>query len=108
MVKTKYVMSNGLAFGEKDDLKKLQKLSLKGWHVKDFKFMGYVLEKGEPEEYIYSLDYRNSISILLKRQVGFILHQKAMFICFGQDQVLLRFIVTQILQLKNIMNYFSS
>lgn len=59
MVKTKYVMSNGLAFGEKDDLKKLQKLSLKGWHVKDFKFMGYVLEKGEPEEYIYSLDYRN-------------------------------------------------
>ncbi len=58
MTKTKYVMSNGLAFDEDADLKKLRKLSLKGWHVKGFQFMGYILEKGEAKDYIYSLDYR--------------------------------------------------
>ncbi|KHF38697.1 DUF2812 domain-containing protein [Halalkalibacter okhensis] len=55
---SKYVMSEGLAFSEEKDMDKLRKLSLKGWHVHDFKFMGYSLEKGESEEYIYSIDYR--------------------------------------------------
>ncbi|KAB8133589.1 DUF2812 domain-containing protein [Gracilibacillus oryzae] len=58
MSKTKYVMSGGLAFSENKDMEKLRKLSLKGWHVRDFKFMGYTLEKGESADYIYSVDYR--------------------------------------------------
>lgn len=56
---TKYVMSGGLAFSEDKDMEKLRGLSLKGWHVSDFKFMGYTLEKGESTDYIYSVDYRS-------------------------------------------------
>lgn len=58
MRNTKYVMSGGLAFSEDQDMKKLRELSLKGWHVRDFKFMGYTLEKGISTDYIYSVDYR--------------------------------------------------
>ncbi|WP_040978150.1 DUF2812 domain-containing protein [Oceanobacillus jeddahense] len=58
MRQTKYMMSGGLAFSEEKDMKKLRQLSLKGWHVNDFKFMGYTLEKGESSDYIYSIDYR--------------------------------------------------
>ncbi|MFD1416479.1 DUF2812 domain-containing protein [Oceanobacillus jeddahense] len=58
MRQTKYMMSGGLAFSEEKDMKKLHQLSLKGWHVNDFKFMGYTLEKGESSDYIYSIDYR--------------------------------------------------
>ncbi|WP_077622420.1 DUF2812 domain-containing protein [Sediminibacillus massiliensis] len=59
MRKTKYVMSGGLAFSEIKDMEKLRSYSLKGWHVRDFKFMGYTLEKGAKAEYIYSVDYRS-------------------------------------------------
>lgn len=59
MRQTKYVMSGGLAFSEKNDMEKLRRLSLKGWHVSDFKFMGYILEKGKSMDYIYSVDYRS-------------------------------------------------
>jgi len=55
--KTKYMMSGGLAFSEKSDMKKLSKKSLQGWHLKKFSFMGYGLEKGEPSEVIYTIDY---------------------------------------------------
>lgn len=58
MRQTKYMMSGGLAFSEEKDMEKLRRFSLKGWHVSDFKFMGYTLEKGERLDYIYSLDYR--------------------------------------------------
>ena len=58
MKKIKYMMSGGLAFSEQQDMEKLRKKSLKGWHVKDFKFMGYGLEYGEKEDVIYSIDYR--------------------------------------------------
>ena len=40
-------------------MEKLRRYSLKGWHVSDFKFMGYTLEKGESSDYIYSIDYRS-------------------------------------------------
>ncbi len=40
-------------------MEKLRRLSLKGWHVCDFKFMGYILEKGESSDYIYCIDYRS-------------------------------------------------
>ncbi|GIN71972.1 hypothetical protein J14TS2_24470 [Bacillus sp. J14TS2] len=59
MRQTKYIMSGGLAFSEDKDMEKLRQLSLKGWHVSDFKFMGYTLEKRESAEYIYSIDYRS-------------------------------------------------
>lgn len=55
---TKYMMSGGLAFSEDKDMETLRKYSLKGWHVRDFKFMGYTLEKGESADYIYSVDYQ--------------------------------------------------
>ncbi|WP_077602365.1 DUF2812 domain-containing protein [Oceanobacillus sojae] len=59
MKQTKYMMSSGTAFSEEKDMKKLRRLSLKGWHVSGFKFMGYILEKGESSDYIYNLDYRS-------------------------------------------------
>lgn len=59
MRRTKYIMSEGLAFYENKDMEKLRQYSLKGWHVSDFKFMGYTLEKGESTDYIYSIDYRS-------------------------------------------------
>lgn len=59
MSKTKYIVSGGLAFSEEKDMEKLRRFSLKGWHVRNFKFMGYALEKGESSDFIYSLDYRS-------------------------------------------------
>ncbi|MFL0366034.1 DUF2812 domain-containing protein [Pseudobacillus sp. 179-B 2D1 NHS] len=59
MRQTKYITSGGLAFSEDKDMEKLRRFSLKGWHVSDFKFMGYTLEKGESSDYIYSVDYRS-------------------------------------------------
>ncbi|MFS0614097.1 DUF2812 domain-containing protein [Lederbergia ruris] len=58
MRQTKYISSGGLAFSEDEDMEKLRRFSLKGWHVSGFKFMGYTLEKGESLDYIYSIDYR--------------------------------------------------
>lgn len=58
MARTKYMMSGGLAFVEEKDMEKLRKKSLNGWHLKGFRFMGYELEEGEPEDIIYSIDYR--------------------------------------------------
>lgn len=59
MRQTKYIMSGGLAFSEEKDMEKLRRFSLKGWHVSDFKFMGYTLKKGEGSDYIYSVDYHS-------------------------------------------------
>ena len=58
MSQTKYIMSGGLAYTENKDMEKLRKYSSKGWHVREFKFMGYLLEKGESKDYIYNVDYR--------------------------------------------------
>ena len=55
----KYMMSGGLAFSEQKDLKKLRQKAAQGWIVKRFKFMGYQLEKGAPEDVIFSIDYRD-------------------------------------------------
>ena len=55
---TKWIVSNGFALGGKKDMKKLAKYSKNGWHIVDFRNMGYILEKGEPHNYIYELDYR--------------------------------------------------
>ncbi|MED1569651.1 DUF2812 domain-containing protein [Bacillus paramycoides] len=58
MGKTKYIMSNGIAFSEEKDLKKLRKYAAKGWIVKRFKRLGYELEKSIAEDVIFSLDIR--------------------------------------------------
>ena len=58
MSQTKYITSGGLAFAEYEDMDKLRRYSLKGWHVSGFSFMGYTLKKGENKDYIYSIDYR--------------------------------------------------
>lgn len=57
VTKTKYIMSGGLAFAEQKDMEKLKRFAAKGWHVKDFAFMGYVLEQGEPKDVIYTIDH---------------------------------------------------
>lgn len=59
MGQTKYIMSGGLAFSEHKDMEKLRQFSLKGWHVSDFRFMGYSLTRGESADYIYSVDYQS-------------------------------------------------
>ncbi|MFE4430665.1 DUF2812 domain-containing protein [Peribacillus butanolivorans] len=58
MGETKSIVSNGIAFSEKKDLKMLRKYAAKGWIVKRFKKMGYELEKGVAEDVIFSLDVR--------------------------------------------------
>ena len=58
MTKTKYIMSEGLAFAEQKDMEKLRRYAHKGWHVKSFAFMGYTLEQGAPTDVIYNVDYR--------------------------------------------------
>ncbi|MEB2302697.1 DUF2812 domain-containing protein [Lysinibacillus xylanilyticus] len=54
----RYMPSIGLAFSEALDMKKLSEKAAKGWHLKRFRLAGYGLEKGEPEEVIFSIDYR--------------------------------------------------
>ncbi|HEY4623043.1 MAG TPA: DUF2812 domain-containing protein [Solibacillus sp.] len=58
MTKTKYIVSGGIAFSEKKDLKILKKYAAKGWIAKRYKAMSYELEKGEPEIIDYSIDVR--------------------------------------------------
>ncbi|MEB2281699.1 DUF2812 domain-containing protein [Lysinibacillus xylanilyticus] len=54
----RYMASYGLAFSEERDMKKLSEKAAKGWHLKRFRFAGYGLEKGEPQDVIFSIDYR--------------------------------------------------
>lgn len=58
MLDKRYMISDGLAFFEERDMKKLSKKAAKGWHLKRFRFAGYELEKGDSEEVIYNIDYR--------------------------------------------------
>lgn len=58
MRKSKYMMSGGLAFLEESDMEKLRRKSLQCWHITKITFLGYRLEKGEPEDVIYTIDYR--------------------------------------------------
>ncbi len=60
-MKTKYVMNGGLAFSEKRDTKKLEKMAAKGWLFKSFAFGGflYKLEQGQPQELCYTMDFQS-------------------------------------------------
>nr|WP_222115737.1 DUF2812 domain-containing protein [Virgibacillus sp. SK37] len=109
MKETKYITSGGLAFSEDQDMEKLRQYSLKGWHVSDFKFMGYTLEKGESSDYIYNIDYRSLKDGEEEEYFGFfhpldghMLLQKEMFIYFEHILVQNQFIRTMTQQLKSI------
>ncbi len=58
MKKTKYILSGGTAFAEKEDLQKLSDYAKKGWLLDRFAFLGYTLKKGKPQELQYSLDFQ--------------------------------------------------
>lgn len=85
-------------------MEKLRRLSLKGWHVCDFKFMGYILEKGESSDYIYCIDYRSLedgeeeeyFDLFFHRLDGRMLLRKEICTYFERIQVQNRFTVTLI------------
>lgn len=56
MVRKKTIVSEGIAFSEKRDLKVLREYAAKGWVVKRHKGMGYELEEGPAEDVIFSID----------------------------------------------------
>lgn len=58
MTKTKYVMSNGLAYSETKDMEMLRRRALQGWVLKRFAFAGYRFESGGREDVVFSIDYR--------------------------------------------------
>ncbi|MCY9375944.1 DUF2812 domain-containing protein [Bacillus sp. T17B1] len=57
MKQKKYMMSDGLAFSEEKDMKRLSDMAGKGWVLDSFAFMGYKLKKAEARKLIYSIDY---------------------------------------------------
>ncbi|MCI1944992.1 DUF2812 domain-containing protein [Clostridium luticellarii] len=58
MFDKKYVISNGLAFAEDEEMEMLSSYAKKGWILYKLDFFGYKLRKGEPKDLQYSLDYR--------------------------------------------------
>lgn len=58
MFNTKYIMSNGLAFAENEEMKMLSLYAKKGWILYKFGILGYKLKKSRPQQLQYSLDYR--------------------------------------------------
>lgn len=56
MVRKKRLASEGIAFSEKTDLRKLREQAAQGWIVKRYKGMGYELEEGQAEDVIFSID----------------------------------------------------
>lgn len=56
MVRKKRLASEGIAFTEKNDLRRLREHAAKGWIVKRYKGMGYELEEGPAEDVIFSID----------------------------------------------------
>ena len=59
-MKTKYIINSGLAFAEKKDMKKLEKLASEGWLLKGFSFGGfcYKLVQGSNQELTYTIDFQ--------------------------------------------------
>lgn len=61
MKNKKYVMMGGFAFSDNSDMKKLKKLAKKGWLLKGSKYLSYELEKGEPQDLDFAVDYRDEL-----------------------------------------------
>lgn len=58
-MKSKYVMSSGLAFSEEGDMEKLKNYASQGWILEDI--VGgvfYKLRKDKPQNIVYNLDYQ--------------------------------------------------
>lgn len=54
--KTRYIPSMGLSFNEDNEINRLSKMAKEGWIFKSFSMLGYIFEKGQPKDQIYSLD----------------------------------------------------
>lgn len=60
MLNTKYVMSKGTAFAEHEEMEMLSEYASKGWTLYKFGFLGYKLEKTNPQKLQYALDYKSN------------------------------------------------
>lgn len=58
MKKRKRIMCSGLAFGDKEDMEMLHKYALEGWIFREFKGIHYILHKEEPQDIIFSYEFR--------------------------------------------------
>lgn len=59
IAKYKYISNMGLAFDEERTLKKLNSLAKEGWILDKLTlWRGYRLRRGEPQELVYSMDYK--------------------------------------------------
>lgn len=59
----KYRLCSGFAMAPEKDMKMLQSMSKKGWHLKGMKGMFlYEFEKGEPHEYQYALNLEMDVN----------------------------------------------
>lgn len=60
-MKTKYAMNGGLAFSEKKDIRKLEKLASEGWLFTAFAWGGfcYKLKQGPKQELTYTMDFQS-------------------------------------------------
>lgn len=62
----KYRASNGWAVNPDKDMRMLEEMSTKGWHLTGMRGIWYVLEKGEAHSYIYNLNMeKNTTSDML-------------------------------------------
>lgn len=61
MKQTKYINSEGLAFSENDDMKKLGEYTKEGWIFESITPFGYKLRKKEPQNITYTLDYQKAV-----------------------------------------------
>ncbi len=50
----------------------LQSMSAKGWHLKHVSFLSYVFEKGSPQDYTYTLDFRIEVSTDMQEYLAMI------------------------------------
>lgn len=60
MFNKKYVMSNGLAFAEDEEMEMLSAYAKKGWILYKVGFLGYKLKRNPPKDLQYSIDYRRN------------------------------------------------
>ena len=60
-IMSKYRCSMGFAIAPLKDMKMLEKMSRKGWHLEGMSGILYRLEKGECHEYIYDYNMEEKI-----------------------------------------------
>lgn len=59
-MKNKYVLNNGFASSEEEDMKKLSKYAKEGWILEKVSgILFYKLKKDKPQNIVYTLDYQN-------------------------------------------------